>query len=165
MVVIKGLIFVILHKQRRLQRFQQCFLMDIGIRVVYKRTRLDVAPCIDVQIFSAACNAALNIFTVVPEVCGEKGLRFTEFSDLTAHKLTLLGGGHQLRHGICSYRHIGKEPCKLCPFCYYVIKKCFATDNRRITSGVAARYSKGQFFSFQYLHCSGNRFVSAFAAP
>ena len=87
---------MVLHKQRRLQCFKQCFLMDIGVRVVYERTWFDITVRIDMQIFSTARYTALHIFAVVPEVYGKDRFRLTEFTDLPVYKLTLLYGQNYL---------------------------------------------------------------------
>ena len=52
-IVIEGLIPAVTHKQRGLQRLQQSLFPNVGVRIMDKRTRLDISARIDVQIPSA----------------------------------------------------------------------------------------------------------------
>jgi len=91
---------VVGHEQRRLQRLQQGLFPDVAVAVVDKGAWLHIAVGVDVQIPPAARDAAVGVFTVVPEVQGKDGLLLPHFTHKMIHVRALLRGYHQLGHGV-----------------------------------------------------------------
>ena len=65
--------FLVLFKKRRLQSFEQRYIMDIDIGIMNKGTGLHIAGRINVYIIPAAGYAALSKLTVIPESMAKIG--------------------------------------------------------------------------------------------
>ena len=165
LIVVERLVPAVLHEQRGAERFQQCLFMDVGIRVMDERARLDVPGRIDVKVSSAAGDAAVHIFAVVPEVHREQRLGIAEFADLAVHEFALVRRGHQLGRGVVPDRHIGEEPREFRALVDQVVEELFAADGLRVVSGVAARSAERQLPAFQNLHRADDGLIGALPAP
>ena len=129
-----------------------------------ERAGFDVARRVDVQISSAARDAAAHVFAVVPEVDGKDGFGLAERAHLVVHPASLLRGRHQLGHRIHAYGHVGEEPAELgAPF-DHLVEIGFASDHVAVLAGVAAGDAEGQLAVSEALHGGYDLAVGAFAS-
>ena len=73
---------MICHKDRALQCFQQCVIINVGIGIMDKYARVYVTVCIDMEITSSTSNTSTYIFCIILEIHTENRLGLTEFTDL-----------------------------------------------------------------------------------
>ena len=91
-ILVEGLIVMVSHEQRALQRVQQADVMDIAVGIVNEHTGLHIALGIDVQITAAAGNTAADKLGVILEIHGEDGFGAAVLPNAAVHGLTLFGG-------------------------------------------------------------------------
>ena len=109
-VVVEGLSFVVRLEKRRLQRFEQAHVVDVGVRVVDEHTGLDVACGVDVQVTPPARDAAADEFSVVLEIKREQGFFRTHRANEPIEMLALLDARHQLDGRIGAHGHEREDP-------------------------------------------------------
>ena len=98
MILVEGLIFPVLHEQRGFIGFQKGVLFDVAVCVMNKGAWLDVSVGVDMEIRTAAGNAAFYIFAVIPEIQSKDGLWWYMNSRCAA--VTIKSGTASLPTGI-----------------------------------------------------------------
>ena len=138
-VVVERLSFLVCHKQRLLQTFEQGLFLDVGAGIVDEDTRFHIAVGVDMAVTFAACHAAVHKFTVVLEVDGEQFLAAldpADISDLVIHVFSLFRTQEQIGAGVVADRHIMEEPCEDTTLVDQHIQEFIAGDRQIILAGV-----------------------------
>ena len=155
-ILIERLTVVVCHHHGRLQRFQQCFLANIGIGIMDENTGINITVGINMEVTASACNTAAHIFRVILEIHGKQRLRGPVMADTAVGFRSLLRCRHQFRGRIISHRHIVKIPDKVGPHIDQAVKKLLRSNGFKVCAGVAGRNSIEQLLSAQQFHrCRG----------
>ena len=156
---------MILHKERTLQCLQQRFLSYVGIAVVNEGAGFHIPVGIDVQIAPSAGNAAVCVFTVIPEVQRKQRLFVPHGPNKVIHVFPLLSAGHQFWHSVRAYRHVSEEPHKLCAEIDQAVIVGLAANDIHIFAGIAAAGSEEQLPLPKDIHGPNDFLIGALSAP
>src|SRR5699024_3899363 len=103
---------MISHEKRTFQRIQKGSFTDIYIRIMNKYTGLHIAPGVNMEIPSAACDTSSHVFRIVLKIHRENRLRISKLTNSVVHLCTLIRSWQKFRRRIVSHRHIMEEPDK-----------------------------------------------------
>jgi hypothetical protein len=151
-VIVKRLPRLVRFEQGALQRLQNGGVMDIGVRVVDERARLDIAVGVDVHVAASAGDAAVDVLAVVPEVHRENRFGIAEFANLMIHEFALFRRHHQIGGSVDTDRHVREEPGEFRALLHHPVKIRFAADDIGVGTRVAARHAKRHLVFTQEVH-------------
>ena len=162
MIVVKGLIVVVSHKQRALQNLQEGRIVNIGIRVVNKHAGFRVAVGVDVEVVSSAGNAAVHVFPVVLEVHGKEAFPMGKIADgpnAIFRRHPLFGGGQKFYRRVVSYGHVVEIQGVATAFVHHELNKVFIRDGLAVFRGVANGGAEDQAVFLQAVHSGHDFFI------
>ena len=140
MVPVIGLRCTIGLEQRALQDFEQALLLDVGVAVMDEYAGLCVSGRVDVEVLTAAGDAAVHILTVILEIHGEElnvALRVTDMTDALDDFHTLLRSRKQVGNRVVADRHIVEEEAEAGALLRQEAEELVAGDGVEVVFGVA----------------------------
>lgn len=142
-VFVERLVVVIGLEKGTFQSLQKGVVVDVHVGVMDEHAGLHVALGVDMQVPSAAGNAAAHVLCVVLEVHAEDGLALTVGADSVVHLLALLRVREQLQGGVTAHGHIVEEPHEESAAVDHKVKELLTAQILIILAGVAGGDSEG----------------------
>jgi len=120
---------------------------------------------VDVQIVPAARDAAVHVFSVIPEIEEENGLAVPVFADLSVHVFALVRRGEEFEICIMPEGHVRKVPAESAPLLDHEIHVVGRPDRLGVVPVIAGRKAKWDAMGFEHVHGMDDLAVRALAPP